>query len=95
MTRACVLLALASVAPLLSDEAGKTYVQVTLERMVGTDWRAVDPRMVMQPGDKVRFRFSTTFPGYLYVFNRGSDGKTDKIEGKVQNLVGGLKDARS
>ena len=87
------MLALASVAPLLSDEAGKTYVQVTLERMDGTGWRAVDPRTVMQPGDKVRFRFSTGFPGYLYVFNRASDGTTEKLfpqqEGELNRVEPG------
>lgn len=79
MTHTLLLTALLSVAPLLADEAGKTYVQVTLERLEGPDWRPVDPRMILQPKDKVRFRFSTSFPGYLYVFNRASDGTTDKL----------------
>ena len=93
MTRACVLLALATVTPLLSDEAAKPYVQVTLERLEGADWRAVDPRLVMQQKDKVRFRFSTSFPGYLYVFNRASDGTTEKLfpqqEGEINRVEPG------
>ena len=74
-----ILLAIALSVPLMADEASKTYVQVTLERLDGADWRPVDPRMILQPKDKIRFRFSTSFPGFLYVFNRNSDGATDKL----------------
>ena len=77
MTRMWFVLAL--LTPLLADEAGKTYVQVTLERLEGAEWRAVDPRLIVQPKDKIRFRFATGFPGYLYVFNRSSDGTTEKL----------------
>jgi hypothetical protein len=77
--RAWFLLGLLGVAPLLSDETDKLYVQVTLERQEGQDWRAVDPRTILQQKDKVRFRFSTGFPGYLYVYNRASDGTTAKL----------------
>lgn len=77
--RVCLPFVLASVAPLLADEAPKTYVQVTLERLEDSAWRPVDPRLVLQQSDKVRFRFSTSFPGYLYVFNRGSDGTAVRL----------------
>ena len=73
------VLALALAVPAIGDEAGKSYVQVTLERQDGTAWRAVDPRTILQPKDKIRFRFATSFPGYLYVFNRASDGNTEKL----------------
>jgi len=79
MKRAWFLLALAFAPLLMSDEAGKSYVQVTLERQEGSDWRPVDPRTILQPKDKIRFRFATSFPGYLYVFNRSSDGNTEKL----------------
>jgi hypothetical protein len=81
--RSCLLmiLTIAAVAPslLLGDDASKLYVQVTLERLEGPDWRAVDPRTILQPKDKIRFRFSSSFPGYLYVFNRASDGSSEKL----------------
>lgn len=73
------LIVLVVAAPSFSDEAGRSYVQVTLERQEGADWRSVDPRMILQPKDKIRFRFATSFPGYLYVFNRASDGNTEKL----------------
>jgi hypothetical protein len=79
MRRTWFVLALALAVPVMGDEAGKSYVQVTLERQDGTAWRAVDPRTILQPKDKIRFRFATSFPGYLYVFNRASDGNTEKL----------------
>lgn len=59
--------------------ADGAYVQVTLERLDGVDWHAVDPRTILEQKDKIRFRFQTGFPGYLYVFNRASDGTTEKL----------------
>jgi hypothetical protein len=76
MKRAWLLLALT--VALFADES-KSYVQVTLERLDGAEWHAVDPRTILQSKDKIRFRFSTSFPGYLYVFNRASDGSTEKL----------------
>ncbi|HEY3743512.1 MAG TPA: DUF4384 domain-containing protein [Bryobacteraceae bacterium] len=75
-----VMIPLLSVAPLVrSDDGGKVYVQVTLERQEGSEWKAVDPRTILDQKDKIRFRFSTSFPGYLYVFDRASDGSTEKL----------------
>jgi hypothetical protein len=34
---------------------------------------------VLSQGDRVRFRFSTNFDGYLYVMNRGTSGKYDQL----------------
>ena len=79
MKRAWFALALIGAVPVFSDEANRTFVQVTLERQEGPDWRPVDPRTILQPKDKIRFRFATSFPGYLYVFNRASDGTTEKL----------------
>ena len=79
MKRAWFALALIGAVPVFSDEANRTFVQVTLERQEGPDWRPVDPRTILQPKDKIRFRFATSFPGFLYVFNRASDGTTEKL----------------
>jgi hypothetical protein len=52
-------------------------LEVVLERRDGEQWTALDPRTVLRSGDPIRFRFQTTFAGYLYVYYRGSDGETD------------------
>jgi len=50
-------------------------LEITLERKQGPDWKAVDPRLVLEPGDRVRFRARTSFAGYLYVMNHSSSGR--------------------
>jgi hypothetical protein len=52
-------------------------LEVVLERRDGEQWIALDPRTVLRSGDPIRFRFQTTFAGFLSVYYRGSDGETD------------------
>jgi 5-hydroxyisourate hydrolase-like protein (transthyretin family) len=49
-------------------------VEITLERLEGSAWRAVPPGLVLERDDRVRFRFRSNFDGYLYVMNRGTSG---------------------
>jgi hypothetical protein len=52
-------------------------IQLTVERQdaSGTSgWRKVDSALIFAPGDHLRFRLSTNFPGYLYVMNHGTAG---------------------
>lgn len=53
---------------------GAHRIEITLERQQGEAWRAVDPGLVLESGDRVRFRFRANFDGYLYVMNQGSSG---------------------
>ena len=50
-------------------------MEITLERQEGAAWKAVDPGFVFERGDRVRFRFSANFDGYLYVMDYGTSGK--------------------
>jgi hypothetical protein len=49
-------------------------VEITLERMEGSGWKAVPPGLVLEKDDRVRFRFRANFDGYLYVMNQGTSG---------------------
>jgi hypothetical protein len=49
-------------------------MEIVLERHEGAAWRTIDPGLVLRQGDLVRFRFRSTFDGYLYVFNSGTSG---------------------
>ncbi len=49
-------------------------MEITLERLERAEWRAIDPGLVLEPGDRVRFRFRANFDGYLYVTNQGTTG---------------------
>jgi len=54
-------------------------VEVRLERMVKGDWEQVEPNRVLESGDKVRFRFRSSFDGFLYVMNHGSGGQHEML----------------
>ncbi len=52
-------------------------VEVRLELRKAEGWQPVESTAVFNANDEIRFRFRTSFPGYLYVLNRASNGETD------------------
>lgn len=58
---------------------GAYRMEISLERMDGSQWKTIDPALVLQQGDRVRFRFRTNFDGYLYVTNQSTSGKYDQL----------------
>src|SRR3954465_3426319 len=64
---------LAILAPLALAAQTQT-VEIVLERNETGAWKTIDPGLVLAQGDLVRFRFRTTFHGYLYVINSGTSG---------------------
>jgi hypothetical protein len=50
-------------------------MEITLERRDTGKWRKVSPQTVFASGDRIRFRYRSTFPGRLYVMNQGSSGE--------------------
>jgi hypothetical protein len=66
-----------------SDHAAKiatgARLDVVLERLEAGRWKDVNPQTVLEHGDAIRFRLSPSFPGYLYAYNRGSDGSTEML----------------
>lgn len=53
---------------------GAQRIELTIERRVNNAWRAVDPGLIFDSGDRVRFRYKTNFGGFLYVMNHGTAG---------------------
>ena len=47
-------------------------IRVTVERLDSAGWIAVNAAHVFDPGEKVRFRFSSSNAGYLYAINLGT-----------------------
>lgn len=72
---ACLMAGFPSQAP--ASDARK--VEVLLEKWVSQSWQPIDPGTVLQSGDKVRFRFSSNFDGYLYVTNLGTSGRYELL----------------
>ena len=54
-------------------------MEIVLERLEGAEWRVIDPGLVLSQGDRVRFRFRTSFDGYLYVTNLNTSGKYEQL----------------
>jgi hypothetical protein len=50
-------------------------MEITVERLDGQSWKAADPALVFNSGDAIRFRFKSSFNGYLYVTDYGTSGK--------------------
>jgi hypothetical protein len=74
-----VVLALAgAVFPLAGQSSnpqqGPYRMEIALERRDSGAWHAVDPGLVLEQNDRVRFRFRTNFDGYLYVMNQSTSG---------------------
>ena len=54
-------------------------MEITLEKETDGNWEVIDPGLVLEKGDRLRFRFRANFPGYLYVMNRGSSGQNELL----------------
>jgi hypothetical protein len=81
MKRAVLLATLSAVAmaqPRAMTEGGHR-MEIMLERLDGSTWRTIDPGLVLEQGDRVRFRFRTDFDGFLYVMNQSTSGKYEQL----------------
>jgi hypothetical protein len=58
---------------------GVHRMELQLERLDGSDWHTIDPGLVLDQGDRVRFRFRTNFDGYLYVMNQSTSGQYEQL----------------
>jgi hypothetical protein len=64
--------------PLLAQthpQQGPYRMEISLERREAGAWRTIDPGLVLEQNDRVRFRFHTNFDGYLYVMNQSTSGR--------------------
>ena len=79
--RAWMLLALSAVAVFAGDPQ---RIHLTVERQDTTGsttstWRMVNPATVFNQGERLRFRMSANFAGYLYVMNQGTSGSYELL----------------
>ena len=54
-------------------------MELVLERLDRDTWRAIDPGLVLDQGDRVRFKFRTDFDGFLYVMNQSTSGTYEQL----------------
>jgi hypothetical protein len=55
---------------------GAHRMEITLERLDNGSWKVIEPGLILDRNDRVRFRFKANFPGYLYVTNRSTSAQT-------------------
>jgi hypothetical protein len=71
---------------------GSHRMELMLERLDGDVWRSIDPGLVLNQGDRVRFKFRTNFDGFLYVMNQSTSGKYEQLFPRAdtgeQNKIG-------
>ena len=58
---------------------GSHRMELMLERLDGDTWHPIDPGLVLNQGDRVRFKFRTNFNGYLYVMNQSTGGTYEQL----------------
>jgi hypothetical protein len=85
MSRIAVLAATAAAAgALLTADAPQPAkvdtISVVLQRKaVSGVWEDIDPQLVLQHDDSIRFRFQASFQSHVYVWNHASDGKVELL----------------
>jgi hypothetical protein len=57
-----------------SLERGPHRLEIVLERLNQSGWERIDPGLVLNQNDRVRFRATANFDGYLYVMNQATSG---------------------
>ena len=76
---AAVILLAPPVPAQTHPQQGPYRMEISLERRESGAWHTVDPGLVLEQNDRVRFRFHTNFNGYLYVMNQSTSGTYSKL----------------
>lgn len=74
-----LLLALPAAAQKASLQRGPHRLEIVLERFDASGWQRIDPGLVLNQGDRVRFRATANFDGFLYVMNQGTSGDYSRL----------------
>jgi hypothetical protein len=54
------------------SQQGAHRMEITLERLEQGAWKVIDPSLVLDKEDRIRFKFKANFSGYLYVTNQST-----------------------
>ena len=54
------------------SQQGAHRMEIVLERYESGSWKTIDPALVLDKNDKIRFKFKANFPGFLYVTNQST-----------------------
>lgn len=54
-------------------------MEITVQRLEAGAWKLVDPGLIFDRDDRVRFRYRANFDGYLYVMNLSTSGRYETL----------------
>lgn len=60
-------------------QRGAHRMEITLERREAGTWKAIDPSLVLEKDDQIRFKFKANFAGYLYVTNQSTSATSSML----------------
>jgi hypothetical protein len=72
--RAAILITCFAAIPAALVGQDPQRIKLHVERQDGVVWKEVNAATVFNAGDRVRFRVSANFSGFLYVMNHGTTG---------------------
>jgi hypothetical protein len=61
------------------SQKGTHRMEITLERLEEGSWKAIDPALVLDKDDSIRFKFKANFSGYLYVTNQSTSATSSLL----------------
>ncbi|HYI95653.1 MAG TPA: DUF4384 domain-containing protein [Bryobacteraceae bacterium] len=65
------------------SQQGAHRMEITLERFESGTWKIIDPNLVLDKNDKIRFKFKANFAGFLYVTNQSTSATSSLLFPRV------------
>jgi hypothetical protein len=65
------------------SQQGAHRMEITLERLDRGAWKVIDPSLVLDKEDRIRFKFKANFSGYLYVTNQSTSATSSLLFPRV------------
>jgi hypothetical protein len=65
------------------SQQGAHRMEIILERYESGTWKSIDPNLVLDKNDRIRFRFKANFTGFLYVTNQSTSATSSLLFPRV------------
>src|SRR3954452_9287872 len=65
------------------SQQGAHRMEITVERLESGSWKVIDPALVLDKNDRIRFRFKANFAGFLYVTNQSTSATNSLLFPRV------------
>jgi hypothetical protein len=65
------------------SQQGAHRMEIILERYESGTWKIIDPNLVLEKNDRIRFRFKANFAGFLYVTNQSTSATSSLLFPRV------------